>query len=526
MNGSEGSLWWDMEDLNRLHVFFADDEAEGLGGFRDVLVNRPDHPYLAEWWPPGHVLGWDATFVHQWRDFLEAVIEDRPVPDRQASFHDGYRAAVVCEAILTAAEKGGASRSSPSQRRWGLTTTRRERGQMEEAAGSDTGSRVDRGADLAPHAVQARGRRGMALSAPGAPCGVWRRRRRRGAATTTAAATRHRRGGADVLLVTHGETGNVFWAIYRNGIRDASKLYGVTVKDLPLETFAVAGYVDLLNQAIPAKPDGIFATILDQNAVDEPLRDAIDSGIPVIAVNVPDTSPLEERIPYLFYVGGDEEAGGRLTAQRQMQEGAVKHAACIIHEPGHTGLEARCRGYTDELTKAGAKVDKLPSSKDATQATEQIKSYLQKNADVDAIFGVGPQPATFALQALDELGKKGDVKVSAYDMDVDAADRDERRQPDLDDRPAAVPPGLRADPLAQGAHRPRLRDGPGRRHAHRPCARRQVERRQGPEGVKAELPLSRREAMAVTSRASPLARARALAMKLGAPVGGPRSAGC
>jgi simple sugar transport system substrate-binding protein len=219
--------------------------------------------------------------------------------------------------------------------------------------------------------------------------------------------------------VTHGESGNVFWAIYRNGIRDGAKKYGVTVQDLPLEQFAVAGYVDLLNQAIAARPDGIFCSILDQNAVDQPLRQAIESGIPVIAVNVPDTRPLEERIPYLFYVGGDEEAGGRLTAQRQIQEGSVTHGVCIIHEPGHTGLEARCRGYEAELTEAGAQVDKLPSSKDATQATEQIKSFLQTNTDVDAIFGVGPQPATFALQALEELGKKGDVRVSAYDMTED-----------------------------------------------------------------------------------------------------------
>jgi predicted dehydrogenase len=115
VNGTEGSVWWDMEDLNRLHVFRAEDEREGLGGFRDVLVTRPDHPYLAEWWPPGHVLGWDATFVHQWRDFLEAVIEDRPVPDRQASFQDGYRAAVVCDAILTAAEEGRRIEIEPAQ---------------------------------------------------------------------------------------------------------------------------------------------------------------------------------------------------------------------------------------------------------------------------------------------------------------------------------------------------------------------------------------------------------------------------
>ncbi len=263
---------------------------------------------------------------------------------------------------------------------------------------------------------------GAALSLPAflAACGGGGGKK----AATTAATTAPAQGGKKLTFysITHGESGNVFWAIYRNGIRDGQKVFNVTVKDLPLEQFSVAGYVDLLNQAIAAKPDGIFCTIVDQDAVDGPLRGAIDSGIPVIAVNVPDSRPLAERIPYLFYVGGDEEAGGRLTAQRQLKEKSdIKHAVCIIHEPGHTGLEARCRGYGAEMTKAGAKSDKLPSSKDATQATEQIKNYLQKNSDVDAIFGVGPQPATFALQALDELGKQG-VLVSAYDMDVSLLD--------------------------------------------------------------------------------------------------------
>jgi predicted dehydrogenase len=106
LNGSEGSLWWDMEDINRLHVFLTSDEREGIGGFRDVLVTQPDHPYLGEWWPPGHVLGWEHSFVHQWRDFLGAVLEGAPVPERQASFEDGYRAAVLCDAVLTSAREG------------------------------------------------------------------------------------------------------------------------------------------------------------------------------------------------------------------------------------------------------------------------------------------------------------------------------------------------------------------------------------------------------------------------------------
>jgi simple sugar transport system substrate-binding protein len=228
--------------------------------------------------------------------------------------------------------------------------------------------------------------------------------------------------GLTFYSVTHGESGNPFWAIYRNGIDDAQETFGVEINDLPLEEFGVAQYVDLFNQAVAAKPDGIFATILDQNALDQPMRDAIESGIPIVAVNVPDVRPFDERIPYLFYVGGDEEAGGRLTAQRQLQQGDITRAVCVIHEPGHTGLEARCRGYDAELSAAGATVDKLPSSKDATQATEQIKGYLQKNTDVSAVFGVGPQPATFALQALDELGRKGEVMVSAYDMTAELLD--------------------------------------------------------------------------------------------------------
>ena len=108
--GSEGALWWDLEDLNRLHVFLAADEGAGLGGFRDVLVTQPDHPFMELWWAPGHVLGWEHTFVHQWREFLVSLVEGAELSSHQASFEDGYRAAVVCDAISDAAESGSAVR--------------------------------------------------------------------------------------------------------------------------------------------------------------------------------------------------------------------------------------------------------------------------------------------------------------------------------------------------------------------------------------------------------------------------------
>ena len=102
-NGTEGSLWWDMEDLNRLHVFYASDEADGTGGFRDILVSQPEHPFMDMWWPPGHTVGWEHSFAHEWRDFLSAVIEDEPLPVKQASFEDGYQAALMCDAVIAAA---------------------------------------------------------------------------------------------------------------------------------------------------------------------------------------------------------------------------------------------------------------------------------------------------------------------------------------------------------------------------------------------------------------------------------------
>jgi predicted dehydrogenase len=105
-NGTEGSLWWDMEDLNRLHVFYASDEADGTGGFRDVLVTQAEHPFLRMWWPPGHTIGWEHSFAHEWHDFLSAIIDGRPLSPEQASFEDGYQAAVLCDAIIVSAAEG------------------------------------------------------------------------------------------------------------------------------------------------------------------------------------------------------------------------------------------------------------------------------------------------------------------------------------------------------------------------------------------------------------------------------------
>jgi predicted dehydrogenase len=95
INGSEGSLAFDLERLNELEVFFRDD-AQAEQGFRRILVTEREHPYVQAWWPPGHIIGWEHTFTHTVFDLLQAMDKKKvPTP----SFEDGVRNQAVLHAI-------------------------------------------------------------------------------------------------------------------------------------------------------------------------------------------------------------------------------------------------------------------------------------------------------------------------------------------------------------------------------------------------------------------------------------------
>ena len=104
INGSKGSLAFDMERLNELQVFRAD--GDRARGFKTVLVSETNHPFWEHWWPPGHIIGWGDTFVHELHHLLQAIADDTDVAPYGATFDDGYRAAEVCDAILRSGETG------------------------------------------------------------------------------------------------------------------------------------------------------------------------------------------------------------------------------------------------------------------------------------------------------------------------------------------------------------------------------------------------------------------------------------
>ena len=102
VNGSKGSLVFNLEEMNELRLYLTDDPA-GLQGFRTINVTEAGHPF-AKWWPAGHIIGYEHTFVHAVKDLLDGIAAGvSPEP----TFVDGFRV----QAVLDAVERSAASRS-------------------------------------------------------------------------------------------------------------------------------------------------------------------------------------------------------------------------------------------------------------------------------------------------------------------------------------------------------------------------------------------------------------------------------
>ena len=99
--GSEGSLLFNLERLNEIQ-YYTRSEAGREQGFRTILATESDHPYINKWWPPGHIIGWEHTFIHEVGDFLTAVGTDQPITP---SFYDGLRNQQVLDAMQESAAK-------------------------------------------------------------------------------------------------------------------------------------------------------------------------------------------------------------------------------------------------------------------------------------------------------------------------------------------------------------------------------------------------------------------------------------
>ncbi len=103
INGNKGSIIFNFEDMNRLKYFSVDDPV-GKQGFRDILVSEGVHPYWKAWWPPGHIIGYEHTFIHTVADLITNVVEGK---NTHPTFVDGLE----CQKVLDAVDASVKSRT-------------------------------------------------------------------------------------------------------------------------------------------------------------------------------------------------------------------------------------------------------------------------------------------------------------------------------------------------------------------------------------------------------------------------------
>ena len=102
INGSKGSIAFNLEKMNELQFYSREDE-DHIQGFREIIVGEGSQPFMSAWWPPGHIIGWEHTFTHEFRDFFEAIAKDEAFsPD----FAEGTKVQAVLEAVVDSAKSG------------------------------------------------------------------------------------------------------------------------------------------------------------------------------------------------------------------------------------------------------------------------------------------------------------------------------------------------------------------------------------------------------------------------------------
>ncbi len=95
INGSKGSVRFEFERMNELQYYDATD-TPSVRGFRIIQATDGCHPYMKSWWPAGHVIGYEQTFVHEFHEFIRAIAQDSAT---SPNFADGVRCCQVLDAV-------------------------------------------------------------------------------------------------------------------------------------------------------------------------------------------------------------------------------------------------------------------------------------------------------------------------------------------------------------------------------------------------------------------------------------------
>lgn len=212
-----------------------------------------------------------------------------------------------------------------------------------------------------------------------------------------------------VALITHSAPGDTFWDIVRKGAEDAAAKDNVNLQ----YTADPDGLrqANLVQQAIDKKVDGIAVTLSKPDALRANVKEAVNQGIPVVALN--GGADQWKSMGVLSFFGQDEEIAGEAAGERLAKSGAKK-VVCVIHEQGNVGLESRCAGVKKKFPNTQIL---YVNGSDMPSVQSGITSKLQTDPSIDAVLTLGGPFAMTAVKSLSDANSK--AKVYTFDTSQD-----------------------------------------------------------------------------------------------------------
>jgi simple sugar transport system substrate-binding protein len=208
-----------------------------------------------------------------------------------------------------------------------------------------------------------------------------------------------------------------YWCVVENGIKQAAADMGVEAVIRGPDSFDLDQVALLIDQAAAEQPDGMAVTVSDADLFRDPIQQAIDAGIAVVAYDS-GAGPLTDRIPYMTYIGPDEYRAGYESGARLGAEGG-KRGICVNHQPGNTALDTRCQGFLQAMSELGIAAEILDVGSDAAETQALISGYREANPDLDLVLTLGPIGSQPFYAFLSEAGlSSGAIKHGTFDLDM------------------------------------------------------------------------------------------------------------
>ena len=217
-----------------------------------------------------------------------------------------------------------------------------------------------------------------------------------------------------VIMVTHGQSFDPFWALVQKGAQTAATDFNVNLVYRSPATTNPQEQASLITQAAAQHPKGLIVTIPDAAVLSSPVRQAASAGVPVIVMNV--GAAVYQNVGGLTFVGQDELAAGA-EAAREMADAGVHKALCVIHEEQNIALVQRCAGFARALAARGGSVQILHvNGAQLNDAATAIENTLKANPAIGGVLATGILGFDAAGGALQALGKFGTIKLGTFDV--------------------------------------------------------------------------------------------------------------